>query len=92
MTPRNGTSRRRCFRINRRRCAGVARLPVVGRRLAAKAHERVVDLQARCECARRSRRLADEDREESRSERIERAAVTDALQSEDAAHHRDDVM
>jgi hypothetical protein len=40
----------------------------------------------------RARRLSNEDRQESRREGIERAAVTDALQTEDAAHHRDDIV
>jgi hypothetical protein len=41
---------------------------------------------------RRSRRFADQEDKKSGRERIQRAAVTDASQAEDAARHCDDVV
>ena len=41
---------------------------------------------------RRSRRFADEEDKKSGRERIQRAAVTDASQAEDAASHCNDVV
>ena len=78
----------------RRRRGAACRLalPVVGRRLAPETHERVVHLRRGVKALGLARGLTDEQREQSGRERVERAAVADAPDAEDAARDRDDVV